>query len=141
MAFDPARPRYTLPFAGTDYDLLGTMELIEAVEYALGRGILQVSVDVIEAMPTWELSRLLSAILSCNDTKMSPQEVKTALWGTVGISGDANKFLRVHLYNFLAICLAPPEQREAKAKRAGELLGKLVTASPGATTSPSASAS
>ena len=71
MGFEPARPRYTLPFAGKDYDLLGTMELIEAVEFALKRGITQITVDVMNGMPTHELVRVLSAVLTAGGHKIS----------------------------------------------------------------------
>jgi len=141
VAFDPARPRYTLPLAGADYDLLGTMELIEAVEYSLGRGVSQVAIHVIEEMPSGELAKLLAAVLTACGHKLSFGEARRLLWDIVGLTGDDNKMLRLHLYSFLAICLAPPEQREKKAKDVGELLGKLPTASPGETTSNSASAS
>lgn len=141
MTFDAARPRYTLPLAGKEYELLGTMEMIEAIEHALGRGIIQVSHDVLDVLPSWELAKLLSVILAANGQRLTAQEAKDLLWNTVGLTGDANQLLRVHLYHFLAICLSPPEQREAKAKTAGELLGKLSKASLGENTSSSASAS
>ncbi len=141
MTFDPARPRYCLPLAGKDYELLGTMELIEAVEYAAQRGVLQVAIDVIEDMPSSGLARLLSAVLTACGTPLTPRAASDLLWNEVGLAGDANKLLRVHLYSFLSICLAPPEQREATAKKAGEKIGRLGAASPGGTTSNSASAS
>jgi hypothetical protein len=141
MSFDPARPRYVLPFAGKDYELLGTMELIEAVEFALKRGILQIAVDVVEAMPTGELAVLLSTILTARGKPLTVAEAKGLLWGSVGLAGDDNRLLRLHLYSFLSICLAPPGKREAKAKTVGEILGELTKASPGSNTSGSASAS
>ena len=141
MSFEPARPRYTLSFAGKDYELLGTMELIESVEFALKRGITQIAVDVMDEMPTGELIRLVSAILTACDHKMGVQEGRALIWDKVGVTGDANLLLRASLYSFLSICLAPPEKREKKAKDAGELLGKLSKASPGPNTSDSASGS
>lgn len=138
MTFDPARPRYTLPFAGTDYDLIGTMELIEAVEFALKRGITQITVDVMNGMPTHELIRVLSAVFTTGGYKLTPAEVGDALWSKVGVGGEDNQLLRIHLYSFLSICLAAPEKREARAKAAGELIGKLPKASPGENTSSSA---
>jgi hypothetical protein len=138
MNFDPARPRYTFPFAGTDYDLLGTMELIEAVEFALKRGITQITVDVMNGMPTHELVRVLSAVLTAGGHKTPPAEVADTLWSKVGVGGEENQLLRIHLYSFLSICLAAPEKREARAKAAGELIGKLPKASPGENSSNSA---
>jgi hypothetical protein len=138
MTFDPARPRYTLPFAGADYDLLGTMELIEAVEYSLKRGITQITVDVMNGMPTHELIRVLSAVFTTGGYKLTPAEVGDALWSKVGVGGEDNQLLRIHLYSFLSICLAAPEKREARAKAAGELIGKLPKASPGESSSSSA---
>jgi hypothetical protein len=139
MAFNPARPTYTLPFAGTDYALTGTMAMVEAVEQALNRGITQIAVGVIHDLPTRELVALISALLTACGHPATSQAVAAGLWDTVGLRGDANQILRVHLYSFLSICLAPPEQREAKARSAGEWIGKLV--SPGPNTSASASAS
>lgn len=131
MTFDAARPRYTLPLPGREVELIGTMELIEAVEYALKRGAVQVAVEVVEGMTSMELARLLAAILTACGHKMSVTEASGLLWSEIGLSGDSNQILRLHLYSFLSICLAPPEQREAKAKNAGELMGKLQSASPG----------
>ena len=140
-SFEAARPRYKLPLAGEEFDLVGTMELVEAVEYALGRGVGYVAIEVIDVMPGWELAKLLSAVVTASGGKLSVPQAKNLLWDTVGLSGDANKLLRVHLYQFLAICLAPPEQREERANKAGELLGRLSEASRGGSTSSSASAS
>jgi hypothetical protein len=139
MGFNPARPTYTLPFAGTDYALTGTMAMVEAVEQSLNRGITQIAVGVINDMPARELVALISALLNACGYAVTGRAVADGLWETVGLRGDANQILRVHVYSFLGICLAPPEQREAKAKSVGELIGKLV--SPGPNTSASASAS
>ncbi len=139
MAFEPARPRYTLPFAGTDYELLGTFGLIEAVEYALKEHVGRVAVALVQGMPTGDLAKVISAVLTSCDHKMTVKEAGDLLWGEVGLTGEANDALRLHLYSFLSICLAPPGQREQKAKAAGEMLGKLQSpaASPGAITGES----
>lgn len=139
MTFEPARPRHTLPFAGTEYELVGSMELVEAAEHALKRGVGQIAVDIATAMPTHELVRLIAAILTACGYKTSPEQVKERLWNTVGISGDENSRLRLHLYAFLSVCLAPPEARERKAKDVGELIGKLEAASRGERTRKPAS--
>jgi hypothetical protein len=117
-----ARPRYTLPFAGKEYDLVGTMEMIEAAEYAVGRSIIKIVVGLIDELSARDLAKLLSAILTANDHKTSVAEVSGLLWNTVGLAGDANTLLRLHLYGFLSICLAPPETRREKATQVGELL-------------------
>lgn len=141
MSFDPARPRYTLPLDGKEYELFGTMALIEAVEYALGRGVVQVAVDVMDVMSATDLAKLLSSVLTACDHKMTFAEAKELLWSKIGLRSDDCTLLRMHLYSFLTICLAPPEKRAEKAKNAGELFGKLPEASRGATTRSSASAS
>jgi hypothetical protein len=134
---ESARPRYTLPFAGRDYDLVGTMEMIEAAEYAVGRSIIKIVVGLIDELSARDLAKLLSAILTANDHKTSAAEVSGLLWNTVGLAGDANTLLRMHLYGFLSICLAPPETRREKATQVGELL----KAFPGGSTRKPASAS
>jgi hypothetical protein len=141
--FEPARPRYTLPIAGKDYELLGTFGLIEAVEYAAKAHIGVVAVQIVNGMPASGLAKVLTAILTSSGHKTSLQDVSGLLWGEVGIEGDENQKLRLHLYAFLTICLAPPSQREAKAKDMGEMVGRLTApdASPGQTTEGSASAS
>lgn len=138
MAFDPARPRYTLPLAGKDYELLGTFELIEAVENATGMGIVSATVALINDMPTGTLAKLLAAVLNVSGHKTTTTESREILWNHVGITGDDNTRLRLHLYSFLNICLANPDEREAKAKTAGELMGKLKPASRGKNTKSSA---
>jgi hypothetical protein len=136
--FNPARPRYTLPFAGKDYELLGTFGLIEAVENATKSYVGDVAVKLVNGMPTHEFVRVLHAVLNACEHKLSQTEVGNLLWDKVGISGEANDTLRLHLYSFLIVCLSPPAQREQKAKDMGELLGKLQAASLGETTVASA---
>ena len=139
--FVAARPRYTLPFAGKDYELLGTFGLIEAVEYALKAHIGVVAVQIVNGMPVNELAKVISTILTASDHKMTAKEVGELLLDVVGLEGDDAQALRFHLYAFLSICLAPPSHREQKAKDMGELMGKLTAASPGSSTDESVSAS
>ena len=141
MTFDPARPRYTLPFAGETYDLLGTFGLIEAVEHALQRGVAQIAVEVTGPMPAYDLAKLVAAVLSASGSSMKPKEAGDLLWNKVGLVGEENATLRLHLYAFLSICLAPPPEREAKANDMGKLIGSLEAGSPGETTTALASAS
>ena len=141
MTFDPARPRYTLPLAGQDYDLLGTMEVIENIEYQLKKPIGRVAVEAVNELPAYELAVLIAAILSKCGHKMTVTEAKDLIWSQVGLSGDANAKLRLHLYAFISICIAPPEAREARAKEMGELHGELesISASLGESTKKPAS--
>ena len=144
MTFDPARPRYTLPFAGKEYELLGTFGLIEAVEYALKANVGDVAVQVVRSMPSFELAKAVSVILTYCGHPLSPDEAKRLMWDQVGLSGEANASLRLHLFGFLQICLAPPGEREGKYREAGEYQTKLreeVAPSPGSGTARSASAS
>jgi hypothetical protein len=135
MTFELARPRYTLPFAGADYELLGDMALIESVEYALKKGIGDVTVGVVNGMPTYEFVILLATLLAAGGhKKMTLAKVKEAIWNEIGVAGEANDTLRLHAFSFLSICLAPPSEREGKAKELGELIGKLDKASPGKST-------
>lgn len=139
MTFDPARPRHTLPFGGVDYDLVGSMELIEAVEYRLERPVGQVAVDVVNGMTGTDLCKLVSAVLTTCGHPTSPKQAGDVIWKAVGMTGEANTALRLHLYAFLSVCLAPPEHREKKAHDMGELIGGA-SASPGGPTRKSASA-
>lgn len=139
--FDPARPRYTLPFAGKDYELLGTFALIEAVEYSLKDHVGRIAVRAVEAMNFTDLAKLVSAILTSCQHPMTPKEAGDLIWNHVGLSGDENQLLRLHLYTFLSICLAPPSKREGVAKDMGEAFGKLKEASLGESTDGSSLAS
>ena len=141
--FTPARPRYTLPFAGKDYELLGTFGLLEAVEYAMKEHIGRVAVSVVNEMPPSDFAKLLSTILTACGAKLTPKDVGEMLWNTVGLTGEEDSTLRLHVYSFLTICLAPPSKRAEKAKEMGEIVGKFnaPSASPGASTDKSASAS
>lgn len=138
MTFDLARPRYTLPLAGKEYELIGNMALVESIEYQLKKGIGFVAIEVAGDMPTLDLAKLLSAVLSASGHPMTVPEAKDLLWDTVGLAGEANSMLRLHLYSFLSICLAPPEAREKKAKEMAEMTGKLQPASRGKSTRKSA---
>lgn len=140
IGFEPARPRYVLPFAGKDYEVFGTMEVIEAIEHALKEGVLQVCVRVIE-MGVTDTSRLLAAILLANGySEMAPRAVAEAIHNKLGINSHAFTAIRIHLNCFLRIVLEPPELREEMAQRMGEVIGKLnaLSASPGENTSSSA---
>lgn len=141
MSYDPARPRYTLTFAGTTYELVGTFAVIEAVEHALKDGILSVTMRAIE-MPASETARLLAAILAACGEKVSAAEVGGKIW-EMGIASGDFSLLRLHLHAFLRICISPPAEREEAAKQMGELLGRWAArpASPGANIAASASAS
>ena len=141
MTFEPARPRYRLPFAGKEYELLGTFALIEAVEYAMKEHVGRVAVQIVNGMPAFDLAQVIAAVLTACDQKMTAKEAGQLLWDHVGLSGDDNEILRLHLYSFLSICLAPPGQREQKAQNMGEMMGKLIgpAASPGPTTEGSVS--
>jgi len=143
MSFEPARPRYTLPFAGKHYELLGTFGLIEAVEYSMKEHVGRVAIQIVSGMPVHDMAKVIAAILTTCGTKMTAAEAGDLLWDRVGLTGEENETLRLHLYSFLSVCLAPPSQREQKAKEMGELMGKLteVAASPGPATGASASAS
>jgi hypothetical protein len=138
MSFDLARPRYTLPFAGKDYELLGTFGMIEAVEFAMKEYVGDVALRVIRDMSSTDLAKLVSTILTANGAKMTAEETKALLWDVVGLKGNDNDLLRIHLWNFFDICLSPPGEREKAANTAKERLGKLDAASPGSTTDASA---
>ena len=125
-AFEPARPRYRLPFAGTDYELLGTFGLIEAVEYAVKAHIGVVAVQIVNGMPSYELTRVVAAVLTACGHPMTDKEAGERLWQVVGIEGDDNQTLRLHLYAFLSICLAPAGRPRAEGQRHGGDRGEAV---------------
>lgn len=135
MAFDAAKPRYTLPLGGEEYELVGSFEMIEAVEYVLKENILAVTMRIID-MPANEVAKVLRAVLATNGRDMSPREVNGLLW-EVGLGTDEFTVLRLHLHAFFRICIARPSEREEAAKKMGELIGKWTPTSPGETTSDS----
>lgn len=139
MTFDPARPRYTLPF-GKDYDLIGTFEMIEAIEWAMKKPVGETLLAVVNGMETFNLAKLIAAMLTANKHEMTAKQAADVIWNEIGITGEDNDKLRLHLYSFLSICLAPPKERESKAKEVGELMGSLnaETASRGENTKKSA---
>ena len=141
MTFDPARPRYTLPLAGTEYELLGTLELVEAVEHALQQGIVQIAVRTPD-MGVTDTAKLLAAMLTASGHKMTARQVGELLLNTVGINCHGFTLVRLHAYAFLRVALEPPETRKKVADEMGELLGGETArfASPGKRTKSSASA-
>lgn len=138
--FDPARPRYTLPFAGEEYDLIGTLEMVESIEWAFKEGILHLTARCVE-MGLSDTAKLLAAMLKASGHKVTPREVAEKLLNAVGVASDEFQLLQAHLYTFLRVLLEPPEARQAMASRLGERMGKWLwqveTASPGKTTSKS----
>lgn len=124
MSFDPARPRYTLPF-GKDYELIGTLQVIESIEWAMKDAIVNVMINLVNNMQTNELTKLIAALLTSCGHATDANQVADTIWQDIGLVGEANVKLRMHIYSFLAICVAPPSEREKRAKKAGEMMGSL----------------
>lgn len=116
MTFDPQRPRYNLAFNGKDYELIGTMELLENIEYTLKRNIVDICTSCIE-LPTYEFCRVLEKVL---EGKYSLSEIKTIIWQDIG--AEELITLRLNVYAFLKICIAKPNKRVEVAQKLGELL-------------------
>jgi len=138
MTYDPARPRYTLPFAGKEYELVGSFAVIEAAENALKDNIVNISVRTID-MPASDAAKLCSAVLKACDHDVSTREAAGTIWEMGAASNDFT-ILRMHLHAFLRICVSRPSDREEAAKKMGEMIGKWTarSASPGETTGDSA---
>lgn len=140
MAYDPARPRYTLPFAGKEHELLATFSLIEAVEHGMKEDVVQVTLRVME-MGAADTAKLASILITASGTRMTASEAGQAIFNEIGINSFDFISLKLHLNAFLNIALAPPKEREQKAKELGEAIGKWTaarSASPGEITSGSA---
>lgn len=135
MGYEPARPRYVLPFAGEEYDVTGTLEVVEAVELAFKESILHVVARAMD-MGVTDTARLLEAVLKVNGQKVTSRGIARVLVEEYGAASDRFDALRIHLYAFLRIMLEPPEAREQMATKMGEITGKLAatTASPGGST-------
>ncbi len=142
MTFNPAKPRYTLPLAGKEYELEGSFALIEAVEWALKDSIISIAMRCVE-MPVNEMSRLLSSILKSCGHDITKEAAGEILWNEIGVSTPEYSLLCLHVHAFLRICISRPSEREVVKKEMGEILGEVnvATPSPGATTSNSVSAS
>lgn len=136
MTFTPAKPRYTLPLAGKEYELEGSFALIEAVEYTLKDNIVSIAVRA-TSMPAYEMARLIAALLATCGEKVTHREVGDILWNEVGVTSADYAKLCLHVHAALRIFMAKPADRDAEKKRMGELLGGA-SASPGQTTSDSA---
>jgi hypothetical protein len=136
-SFTPARPRYTLPFAGKDYDLIGTLEVIEAIEDAFREGVVKTTMRIMD-MGVTETAKLAAAVCTACGHTLNAREAAGAIYDS-GVNGPAFTALKIHLFAFLRTALEPPELREAMAKKMGEIVGKLAPASPGDNTKSSAS--
>lgn len=138
MAYNPAKPRYTLKLADKDYELEGSFGLIEAVEYALGEDIVSIAENAL-SMPVYKVSKLLASIIKYCGTDIKPSNISETIVNEIGIASNEFAVLRFHIFAFLKICICKPSDREQTAKDMGELIGKLEkpTASLGDTTSNS----
>jgi hypothetical protein len=123
MTYDPLQPRYVLPFAGRDYDLLGTFAMLEAIETALKDNVLRVMVRTTN-MPVSDLKKLVHAVLSSNGYANTQAEIAEALFNKVGIGTDDYAVLTMHLYAFLRIVLARPDNREEVHIEMGKLIAE-----------------
>lgn len=139
MSFDPVKPRYSLPFNKTTYELEGSFALIEAVEFALKDSFLKIAVRAVNGMPVSEFAKLLSTILRGTGVKLTAEQIGEILWNDLGVGSDEYAALTLHVFAFMKICIAKPTDRMEVTRKMGELLGKLSTpASPGAGTDASA---
>lgn len=136
MSYEPARPKYDFPFDGKVFSLLGTMEVVEAVETAFKESVIQVTIRTMD-MGLIDASRLLSVILSANGHTEIAKKAKQVIYNAGLFSGSFTA-LKMHLYAFLNITLQPPELREGVAKKMGEITGGLASASHGDSTTSSA---
>jgi hypothetical protein len=139
MTFDPARPRYDLSFAGKEYELFGTLELVETIEHAFQDGIVQLTSRV-AGMGVTDTAKLVSAVLRANGHKLTQKEAGEVIFNTIGVQSTEFGLLQLHLYAFLRMVLEPPEMREKKAKQMGEMIGgwQRPPGSPGKSTRKSA---
>jgi len=134
--FDKARPLYSLPLGDETYELVGTFALIEAVEHALGRSFIAVATEVVD-MGVSDTAKLLSAMLNASGEKTTARIMGEKLWA-IGMDTPEFASLKIHLYAFLRILLARPDDRKEVSEAMGEMTGKLQEASRGKTTSASA---
>lgn len=123
MTFDPAKPRYTLPFAGKEYDVDGTFALIEAIEYALKDDIFNVANRVIDRLTVSDTAKIIAAILNLSGEKTTATQAGDAIF-EMGIDSEEFAMLRLHLFALLRVTLTPPKDREQVAKKMGEMIGK-----------------
>jgi len=123
MTYEPAKPRYTLVLAEKSYDVVGSFELIDAVEYALKDNIVSITMRCIE-MPVSDLSRVLSAILTTCGNKLSAKEIGETIMN-MGIGTTEHVMLALHVHAFLSITISRPSDREEVSKKMGELLGGM----------------
>lgn len=137
MTYHPAKPRHTLHFAGKDYELLGTFETIEAVEHALQDDVVRIANRLMDLSVT-DTAKLTAVLLTTAGYKSTPAEVGRTIAEQIGVTGTDYARLKLSLYAFLRVCVAPPAEREEVARTMGELLGKWSPASPGESTSGSA---
>lgn len=131
--YTPSKPRHTLTFAGKDYELVGTFEVIEAVESALKDDIVRIASRVMD-LPVTDTARLISAVTG----SMSPREAGKIISEKYGASGKEYAGLKLSLYAFIRIIVAPPAEREGVAKEMGEQIDRWNQGSPGASTGASA---
>jgi hypothetical protein len=138
-AFDPARPRLSVKVAGQEYDLLGTLELVEAAELAMKDGIVQIAGRLVE-MGVTDVSTLLAAMLRSCGHQVSTKEIGRFILDDLGAGSEEFVFMKMQLFGFLRVLLEPPSGREKVAKQMGEMLGEWTgqPASPGLNISNSA---
>lgn len=139
MTYNPQKPRYTLPFAGRDYELEGSFGLIEAAEYALSDNIINIAQSALE-MPVYKIARLLAAVFKQCGIDKKQSDIFETIVNDIGIASREFAVLRFHIFAFLKICICKPSGREQEAKDMGEMIGRLEAppASPGESTSNSA---
>jgi hypothetical protein len=141
MTYEPARPRYTLPLAGRDYELVGSFGLIEAVEHAMKENVVGILTKTV-SMPISNFAELLATILTACGEKTTANDIGSIIW-EMGPAANEVTVMRLHIHAFLLICVSPTAIREEVANRQGEMLGgwNADPASPGENTGASASAS
>lgn len=126
MTYSLVKPRYTLNFDSKDYDFEGTFALVEAVEYAVKDNIVSITTNCIEAK-VGDISKILYAIFStCGYKEVTLDKIREYLLN-IGIASDDYVILTIHIHTFLMLCISKPSEREAVAKKLGELLDGIIS--------------
>lgn len=139
MTFEPSQARYTLPFAGKDYDVVGTFQLIADIEWELQDNIVSIATHSID-MPIRSMAKVLRVILASVGSNLSEKDIGELLVNKLGVGSDDYTVLALHVHVALRTFIAKPSDRDEVRERLGELMGNLKQAadSLGESTSKSA---
>ncbi len=130
MAFKKISPEANIRIAGDDYYVIGSFDVLRAIEKTLQKDVLTIQNDV-QTMGVGDLAALLAAAINTTGKDAIQESVLGQKLLDLGIQGSAYLLLKFDVMAWLAESIVPPDEREKKSLQMKEMRLNLTTSSLG----------